>query len=224
MRPGWIIAVGFLAGCGFQISVPGGTAAGSDANIVDSDPGTADASDGNGPTDAVLPIDAPIDAMVVSCPANYVSVGNQTSKYLLRTNDVDFTTHYAACMSDGTHLAVVDTAPEAAQLKQLIDSTNNLPTSAFGPFVFVGSVQKQNQSTPSVGWLSATGPFNASFWDNGGDPNDAPGGEDGDEQVAAIWRNHNLLVDLSTDQTFAGLCECDGLASTTEYTTAVDDL
>jgi hypothetical protein len=212
------IAIVLLTGCGFHIS-GAGSATTDDADApMDMDTGSDSGMDAD--IDA-RDIDASIDGpFVTPCPADY-SVTSGTSKYKLQTVGRTYRAQYMACMTEGTHLAVIDSAQEALALRQLIDGTSGLPTSSFGPFVFIGSAQQPGQPMTSagraMGWISATGPFtSASFWENG-EPNDISGVENGDEDFAAIWRGHDLIVDLAGNGSFAGVCECDGLPVTLDF-------
>jgi len=205
VRVRWITVFVALAGCGFRVTLASDAAVGSDTIVDDA-------------VDADQPIDATIDEPVVaSCPTSYIALGNLSSRYFLRTNGSTIRTHHLGCVADGAHLAVIDTASEAAVVRQLVDGTTGLPTSSYGPFVFAGSAQRPNQTMTTTGWISATGAFTSQpFWQNG-EPNDLPGGEDGGEQFIAIWRDHDLLVDIAGNGSFAALCECDGAPITEDY-------
>ncbi len=216
MRAPWVIALAVVTGCGFHISGSGEPA------VADANPTIDSGMDAE--IDAMVDpeIDAPIDSPpMLECPVSYITVGNETSKYKLHATGRTFVGQHNTCVAEGTHLAVIDTIEEAAALRQLVDATSGLPTSSFGPFVFIGSAQLDGQPMTSagrsMGWISATGPFtSAPFWENG-EPNDISGVENGDEQFAAIWRDHDLLVDLAGNGSFAGLCECDGKPITVEF-------
>jgi hypothetical protein len=207
-----------LAGCGFRVTTssdirPVDDAPLDDAVEVDDAPDDADAA-----IDAV-PVDAPWSA--ADCPINYVVVGNQLTRYRIDFNAVGVRAHHEVCTAEGTHLAVIETQQEASALRQFIDGTNGLPTTSFGPFVYIGAAQRPNQALRDAGWFSATGPFNQSFW-NSNEPNDGTGGENNEENFAAIWRDQNLLVDLDHDIPVAGLCECDGKEITSEFKTLIE--
>jgi hypothetical protein len=150
------------------------------------------------------------------CPTSYIALSNQVSRYRLRTDALTVFAHHTLCVAEGAHLAVIDTPQEAAALRQLVDDAQGLPPSPFGPLVFTGGAQRSNQFSPGAGWLSVTGGFNASFW-NIGEPNDGDTFEFGDEQFAAIWRDHNLFADVPNTGPFAAICECDGKEITSEY-------
>jgi hypothetical protein len=201
------------AGCGFQVT------------LTDAPPAILDA-----PVDTALDtmmtiIDGPpIDAAwtVDDCPPTYQEIGAQATRYFLRTSAMSVTDHHEACAADGTHLAVLDTASEAAALRQFVDGTSGLPSNAFGAFVWIGVAQRTNQVSVGSGWISATGAqFPTQFW-HSGEPNDGLGIEDGEEQFGAIWRNHDLVADIREDDDMAGLCECDGAPITAVYKDLVD--
>ncbi len=208
MRVWWLMLV---AGCGFQISSSGGQP-GGDAAIDAGGPGTeADASE---------PMDA---ADALQCPANYITLGSLPSRYFLNTLARTMVQHHDLCAQDGTHLAVVDSADEAQPLKKIVDDALNLPSTGYGPQVYIGSLQARGRSSPATGWISATGPFDGSYW-HVGEPNDGAGLENDEEQAAFIWRGHDLLSDYPHTVNQAAICECDGLSTTAEYEALVADL
>lgn len=201
MRLWWVVLV---AGCGFQVTITGDAATSDDAPPDDASELDIDAS----------PIDAP------ACPANYFALGNEASRYFLRNEARELEEHHELCTADGTHLVVIDTAAEAALLRELVDTTQGLPTTQFGPLVYIGAAQRPNQSSPGAGWISATGTFNPAFWAFG-EPNDGAGIENGDEHLAAIWRGHDLIADVRDDHEVAAICECDGKAVTPAFDEAL---
>lgn len=217
MRVSSVLFIASLAGCGFRIS--GGTGAVDDAGLDAQGEGDAD-------VDAMMPgddaeIDPTSDAMIdappaLQCLSSYVTLGSvSTSRYRLITTGASVVAQHNACVGDGAHLAVIDNAIEAAVLRQLVDGTSGLPNVAGYTLVYVGSAQLPNQANKSTGWISATGPFTAGFWETN-EPNDGSGSEDGEEQFAAIWRNHDTLADIGKFS-LGALCECDGKPVTVEF-------
>ncbi len=206
-----------LAGCGFRVTVGTDNRPVDDAVVIDAEvdapPDEPDAA-----IDASV-VDAPWSA--ADCPINYIAVGNQLTRYRLDVTAIGVRAHHDVCSGEGQHLVVIETQQEASALRQFIDGTQGLPTTSFGPMVYIGAAQRPNQALRDAGWFSATGPFNHAFW-NTNEPNDGTGGENNEENFAAIWRDQNLLVDLDHDIPIAGLCECDGKEITLEYKALIE--
>jgi hypothetical protein len=213
MRAWWtMVAVAMGAGCGFRVTVSS-----DDASMIDA--AEIDAAE----IDA-MPTDAMPDAgwLASDCPQSYIQIGASPTRYALHTTAMNVFDHHELCEDDGTHLAVIQTAQEAAALKQFIDGTSGLPTTQFGPLVWVGAAQRRNQTNPTSGWMWATGSQTVMFWESG-EPNDGFGTEDGQEEFGAIWRGNNLLADMNENTNLAGLCECDGAPVVPTYESLVDD-
>jgi hypothetical protein len=213
MRVWWMV---LLVGCDFRLRL-GADAPGDDVLPIDAaDPDAADAPAIDGP-----PVDAPWSA--ADCPSDYVAVGNQATRYHIHFNSAGVLAHHVSCATEGTHLAVIETQQEASALRQFIDDSVGLPTTTSGILVYIGAVQRDSQVATGAGWLFATGPFNSAFW-NIGEPDDGAGVENDEEQVAAIWRDHNLLADVPFDFPIAGICECDGKAITDDYKNLMESI
>lgn len=157
-----------------------------------------------------------------TCPKDYISIGTSATQYSLHATAMSLRAHHDLCTQEGTHLAVLDSSAEALALRQYIDGINGLPSGEFGVFVWIGAAQRANESLPTSGWINATGgTFDASLW-NFAEPNDLAGVENGQEDVAALWQQHDFVADVDEDGDHAGLCECDGTPITQEYANLVN--
>lgn len=184
--------------------------------------GSADAvSGGSGAAsfDAVV-ADAPggdagtFDASV--CPSSYsVALPGFASRYRVITNDQPFWDLDDACRKDmpgSTHLVVLETPAERAELAAVLASEPSQPTNGW---YYVGAVQTQNQPTPEAGWRWLTGEALTSGWAVG-DPDDGDGVEDNAENMTVIdtaGQLHDVFDKADSGHVEAGgACECDGRA------------
>ena len=68
--------------------------------------------------------DAAVDAASAGCPASYVTLGAQTSRYRLITNSTVWLTAEQMCEADGTHLAIIDDAAELTAIANALATQN----------------------------------------------------------------------------------------------------
>jgi hypothetical protein len=159
-----------LAGCRFHFDETG-----TDAAINGSD------------------IDASGDGAMLQCPASYVMLGTQSSRYLAIDNSVVWLTAEQMCEADGAHLVIIDDATEQSLVFQTLPAQN----------IWLGVTDRV-----AIGSFRKVTGGAATFlpWD-GGEP----------DVAAAECVYMDSLTSRFADQDCASgrraVCECDGAAA-----------
>lgn len=133
--------------------------------------------------------DAAPDAALL-CPASYITVAGQTSRYRAVNNSLGWLAAEMACEADGTHLWIPDTAAEKSMIVALLPGQN----------VWTGITDRR-----TVGqWLRVTGGAQTYLpWENG----------EPDIQQPECVRLDSLTTQLGDQDCGSGgryVCECDG--------------
>jgi hypothetical protein len=117
-----------------------------------------------------------------------------------------------------THLAVLGDLAETMAIQHLVDT---FTLGIAGNATYIGGVQLQNQHTPDTGWLSITGGAMFAAWDHG-EPNDADGTENSQEQFVALGVGRAYDVDYAGATALGAVCECDGNRVSNEAAALID--
>lgn len=135
--------------------------------------------------------DAPTDGASPGCPATYVSVPGQTSRYRTVMTPRTWSEAEADCEADGVgmHLAVVDNASEHTAVDALT-----------GASIWFGLTDRKVEGTPR--WVTGATP---SYTNYGG-----AGNETGYD-CAGIYQSKWAWGECVT--TIKYVCECDGIAA-----------
>lgn len=157
---------------------------------------------------------------VTGCPDTYVTAG-QTSRYRVILAGRKAWEHSDDCTDDlpgATHLVALDTIEEVAAIQTVVDAAGGLDDNK----AWVGGVQPRMQVAVGVGWLSVTGgPMITTAWD-GNEPNDGGGTEDSGENFVGYERGRDGLIDFPSNDTYGGICECDGKPLDAAAAAAID--
>ncbi len=156
-----------------------------------------------------------------TCPTNYVVVPTLTSRYRLIIDGHPGWTQSDTCAADvpgATHLAVLGDLPETMAIQHLVDT---FALGIAGSATYIGGIQVQNQHTPETGWLSITGGTMFAAWATG-EPNDADGTENGQEQFVALAIGRAYHVDYAGTSALGAVCECDGRRVSAEAAALID--
>jgi len=155
----------------------------ADANGADADPNAPDAD-----------LDHPDSRPMANCPGNYVSAGEQSSRYRYIMTTSTWTAAEATCEGDGAgiHLAVFDDGIELAALRSVVGDTD----------VWTGVTDRITEGS----YLSVTG-LPAPFlpWSNG-EPTGAA------EDCVSVEVDDGVAGDADCALLRRPLCECDGIA------------
>lgn len=159
---------------------------------------------------------------VAGCPATYsTTVAGQTSRYRVILDGRKAWEHSDDCNDDlrgATHLAAPDTAEEVAAIQTIVNAAGGIDQNK----AWVGGVQPRLQVAVGLGWLSVTGgPMITTAWD-GNEPNDGGNPEDSSENFVGYERGRNGLIDFPTNDTYGGICECDGKSLDPTAAAAID--
>jgi len=135
-------------------------------------------------------IDAPVDAAAM-CPASYLAVAGQPSKYRTVTTPQTWTAAEADCEDDGngTHLAVVGSMAEDAAVDALT-----------GASIWFGLTDRKVDGTPR--WVTGATPTYTNY---GGAGNTTAYDCAGIYQSKWAWGECTTLIKY--------VCECDGVAA-----------
>jgi hypothetical protein len=204
MRLAWAVALlgcgsAGLAGCGFKAE-PAAQSIDAPAAGLGNDTGSAT-------------VDAPSGFSLASCPATYTAITGAPSRYRVIMAGAKIADQITACNADlagATHLVVVSSADE---LTAIVAYFKTLAAGMVHNDTFwVGAVQLRDQPQPNVGWLGFDdNPVVVGLWKTG-EPNDNGGGENNDENFAALKRDDTGISDTGSGNTEGALCECDGVA------------
>jgi len=160
--------------------------------------------DHRGANDDVVPVDdARSEAIVdvpfddtapVNCPQGYASIGIAGSKYKPIDNSLTWSQAQAACVADGTHLAIIDNINERSAV------TGLLPTRD----LWLGVTDRITIGT----WRTVTGDIATYLpWDSS-----EPDADVTDRCVETEFPLYGFIdQDCTSDRRF--VCECDGRAS-----------
>lgn len=185
-----------LAGCGFTIDTK---TAPDDARV---DQALSDDAQVDAATDAMP------DGPALTCPSFFRMIGTGTYAVL---EPAGFATQHTLCNSYGTHLAVIDSAQELADLVAYGRTVTGVNMNSR---FYLGLVQAPLQDEIDTGWIDFFDRDAPDLWAQSGDnePNDGADHNETNhqEQVGALQLDRAALVDLSTGQNVRAYCECDG--------------
>lgn len=117
-----------------------------------------------------------------------------------------------------THLAAIGSVEEAIYLEGALEDQD------VQPGAWIGAVQVRSASSPSAGWIIPDGTLlPAGLWGSL-EPNDGFDGtvEGGNEQYTRLDRGRQYLVDIAPIIDSAAICECDGVAVSTDFSKEFD--
>ena len=159
---------------------------------------------------------------VAGCPETYrTTAAGQTSRYRVILEGRKAWEHSDDCTDDlrgATHLVALDSMDEVAAIQAVVDAAGGLDSNK----AWVGGVQPRLQVAVGLGWLSVTGgPMITTAWD-GDEPNDGGGNEDSGENFVGYERGRGGLIDFPSNETYGGICECDGKPLDAAASTAID--
>lgn len=180
-----------LAGCGFSLHL-------GDNTPADAQP------------DSTMAIDGETIDTGHACPPFYRSIG--TSMYVV-LDPTTFKNHHVACLSHGTHLAVID---DQQEIDDLVAYGRVVPNVNMDSRFYIGLVQAPLEAAPDTGWVDFQDRApNADLWAQSGnnEPNDGTDDNEANhqEQVAAIQLDRDAIIDLASTENVRAYCECDGM-------------
>ena len=197
MRAAWAWIV-LIAGCGFK----------SQAGQIDAAPPEHDAA---GPDASTL------------CPASYDVTLPGPSRYRLIKSAGRAWEQSDACVADmpgATHLVVIDTAQELADVTTFVST---LEVGVSNDAFWIGTVQLNTAANPDEGWLGFDGTPMFNGW-GGSEPNDGSDTSESnhEEQFVRMAKAATFFIDDKGGNKNGGLCECDGKPLAATVAAAID--
>jgi hypothetical protein len=205
---------------GVLFAVLGGCSFSSKAGVV-VDSATSDAAtdgastvDGRPSSDAMIGTDAALFDPS-TCPSTFTTQlpSFPAARYRILTSNAVFASHHGTCKAaELTHLVVLDTQQELAELWAVLPA-GSPPTNGW---YFAGGVQTANQPATDAAWRWLTGgavdPVQWGVFNNMPQPNDADGVENNVENIAIFDTAQGKLIDGTGMNGYGAVCECDGKA------------
>jgi hypothetical protein len=145
-----------------------------------------------------------------TCPASYtITITGSSSRYRATSSETAFAASHATCnadLPDATHLVSFESATELDDLRVYLVPRTIAPSRKY----YIGAVQMRDQPAAEVGWLVYSGmPLPPNQW-AAGQPEDAGGGEDNQQNLATLYIDSGLN-DSTGNILYGALCECDGM-------------
>jgi hypothetical protein len=144
------------------------------------------------------PVDTGVDAYDF-CPPSYEKHGDSYYRVIAAGA---FSTIHSDCKNDApgkTHAVVIDSSEEHDIVYGLANDT-----------YWLGVVQRKDQDKSDKGWRALTDVSLEEWGWSESQPDDQDGQEDNQQNLAA--RGDNGVVDVRKNESYAGVCECDGYA------------